>query len=41
MNIQEFQDWMDTCPTHKWEVLSDEDGYIRILFPVSDELDEE
>ena len=42
MTAQEFNDWMTTCPTHKWERLSDEDGYIHVSFLViDDEKDED
>mgnify|MGYP001262792082 CR=1 FL=1 len=42
MTSQEFSDWLDTCPTHKWEeCYRDDDGYIRILFRIEDNEDEE
>jgi hypothetical protein len=41
MTSQEFSDWLDTCPTHKWEEVSIDDGYIRILFPIETEEDED
>ena len=31
MTSQEFSDWLDTCPTHKWEEVSIDDGYISIF----------
>ena len=37
MTSQEFSDWLDTCPTHKWEDVSIDDGYIRIIFPIETE----
>jgi hypothetical protein len=24
MNTKEFYDWLETCPTHKWEVNDEE-----------------
>jgi len=41
MNTKEFYDWLETCPTHKWEV-NDElgdigAGYITVSFPTEEE----
>jgi|VirMetMinimDraft_7_1064189.scaffolds.fasta_scaffold147190_3 hypothetical protein len=41
MTSQEFSDWLDTCPTHKWEDVSIDDGYIRIIFPIETEEEDE
>jgi len=41
MTIQELHEWLDTCPTHKWDVLSFDDGYVRVVFPVIDEPEED
>ena len=41
MTSQEFSDWLDTCPTHKWEEVSIDDRYIRILFPIETEEEED
>ena len=41
MTSQEFSDWLDTCPTHKWEEVSIDDEYIRILFPIETEEEDE
>tara|TARA_R110000803_G_scaffold73308_3_gene137109 strand:+ start:165 stop:347 length:183 start_codon:yes stop_codon:yes gene_type:complete len=41
MTSQEFSDWLDTCPTHKWEEVSIDDRYIRILFPIETEEEDE
>jgi hypothetical protein len=43
MNTKEFYDWLETCPTHKWEV-NDEfgdigAGYIIVSFPTDEEND--
>ena len=43
MNTKEFYDWLETCPTHKWEV-NDEfgdigAGYIIVSFPTYEEND--
>ena len=45
MNTKEFYDWLETCPTHKWEV-NDEfgdigAGYIIVSFPTYEENVEE
>ena len=48
MNRKEFFEWLDTCPTHKWEVNWDstegEDGkpasgVLRVSFPTHEEED--
>ena len=41
MNREEFWEWMNTCPTHKWDVLQSEGDYCRILFPLEEEDDDE
>ena len=49
MNRKEFFEWLETCPTHKWEVSWDstegEDGklasgFIQVSFPTNEELGE-
>jgi hypothetical protein len=45
MNKKEFFEWLETCPTHKWEV-NDEfgdigAGYIVVSFPTEEEEEEE
>jgi len=39
MTRSEFFEWLNTCPTHKWEVQLDDHGYVRVSFP-TDETDE-
>jgi len=41
MNNEDFWEWMDTCPTHKWEVVQHEYGYCRIIFPLDEEEDDD
>ena len=50
MTREEFFEWLETCPTHKWEVNWDstegEDGqpasgFIRVSFPTHEEEEEE
>jgi len=36
MERDEFFKWLETCPTHKWEVTYDSTDYISVSFPVSD-----
>jgi hypothetical protein len=45
MNKKEFFEWLETCPTHKWEV-NDEfgdigAGYIVVSFPTEEEDEED
>tara|TARA_R110002060_G_scaffold56915_1_gene67203 strand:- start:186 stop:311 length:126 start_codon:yes stop_codon:yes gene_type:complete len=32
MSREEFFEWLNTCPSHKWEIISDEFGNTRVLF---------
>jgi|DEB0MinimDraft_12_1074336.scaffolds.fasta_scaffold31175_5 hypothetical protein len=41
MTRAEFFEWLDTCPTHKWEVTHEEYGHVVISFPNEEEEDEE
>jgi len=45
MDRQELFEWLETCPTHKWEV-NDEfgaigGGYIVVSFPIIEEEEED
>ena len=41
MTRSEFWEWMNTCPTHKWDILEDDVGHCRILFQMNEDEDEE
>jgi hypothetical protein len=32
MNRQEFFEWLNTCPSHDWDIITDETGCTRIVF---------
>ena len=36
MNFEEFWAWLDTCPTHKWDVVEIEGDYCRVIFPIDE-----
>ena len=38
MTREEFFEWLDTCPTNKWEVVQDDVGCVWISFR-NDELE--
>jgi len=40
MNREEFFRWLETCPSHRWDIL-DDFGNIRILFKVEEEEEED
>ena len=40
MTRKEFWEWMNTCPTHKWDILEDDVGHCRILFPMNEDPEE-
>ncbi len=33
----EFFEWLNKCPTHKWEITADEYGYVVVSFPIDEE----
>ncbi len=41
MGRKEFFEWLNTCPSHKWEIISDEFGSTRILFIYDEESENE
>ena len=41
MTQQEFFEWLDTCPTHKWDITMDEDGFITVSFRYVEEEEDE
>ena len=40
MTREEFFDWLDTCPTPKWEISHDDYGHVVVSFP-TEEIHEE
>ena len=36
MTREEFFEWLDTCPTHKWEITHEEYGYAVVSFPIDE-----
>jgi hypothetical protein len=41
MTREEFFEWLNTCPTHKWDVTADEYGFVSVSFPTIEEEEEE
>tara|TARA_R110001632_G_scaffold189912_1_gene310468 strand:- start:429 stop:587 length:159 start_codon:yes stop_codon:yes gene_type:complete len=41
MYRKEFFEWLDTCPTHKWNIAADEYDYVVITFPTYEDDDDE
>jgi len=41
MTREEFFEWLDTCPTHKWEITHEEYGHVVVSFPNEEEEEEE
>ena len=37
MTREEFYEWLETCPTHKWETTADEDDFVAVSFPITEE----
>lgn len=40
MTRKEFFEWLETCPTHKWETTADEFEFVVVHFPITED-DEE
>ena len=36
MTHEEFFEWLNTCPTHKWEITADEDSFAVVSFPIQE-----
>lgn len=36
MTRHEFYEWLDTCPTHKWEITYDDSEFISVSFPIEE-----
>jgi hypothetical protein len=31
MTYDEMIDWLSTCPDHKWEIVHQDEGHVRVL----------
>lgn len=40
MTREEFFEWLNTCPTHKWLLTDEGYGYVVVYFPTTED-DEE
>ena len=41
MNRKEFFEWLETCPTHKFNITFDEYEFVTVCFPNNEEEEEE
>ncbi len=41
MTRDELFEWLETCPTYGWHWVGEDEGYIRILFEIDEEIDDE
>ena len=41
MTREELYEWLNECPTHKWEVITDEYEFVSINFRVVEDEEEE
>ena len=41
MDRKEFFEWLNTCPTHKFEIQFDMVGFIHVSFKVDEEEEKE
>ena len=37
MDRKEFFEWLETCPTHKWELSAEENDFVVVNFPIEEE----
>ena len=37
MDRKEFNEWLATCPTHKYEILVTFDGYVTVTFKLQED----
>jgi hypothetical protein len=40
MTREEFYEWLNTCPTHNWELTADEYGFVAVSFPTQEDEEE-
>ena len=36
MSREEFWEWLATCPTHKYAIIAEVDGYVTVTFKVDE-----
>ena len=41
MTREEFFEWLNTCPTYGWHNVGEDEGYIRIMFKIDEEEEQE
>jgi len=41
MTREEFFEWLDTCPTDRWEITHEEYGHVVVSFPNDENDDQE
>ena len=41
MDREDFFEWLNTCPSHKWEVIQDDAGHVWVAFSHIWEYDED
>ena len=41
MTREEFFEWLNTCPTQKWEVVYDDHGFAHVSFPFTEDDEDE
>ncbi len=37
----ELMEWLNTCPDHHWDIVHEDEGHMRVLFPFDDEDDDD
>lgn len=37
MKREEFFEWLNTCPTHKYNITCDEYDFVTVCFPIDEE----
>ncbi len=37
MTHTQFLEWLRLCPTHKWDVITEDDDHVVLTFPIEEE----
>ena len=41
MTYNEMIEWLETCPTHHWEIVHEDEGHVRVLIRFEEERNDE
>lgn len=41
MSRKELLEWLNSCPDHRWDIVHEDEGHMRVLFVFDEEEDED